>query len=262
MLALLSPAKTLDFTTPVPTPRSSEPRFIAESSQLISRLRALPAAALSELMTISDTLAEENRQRYASWSTAFAPPVARQALFAFKGDVYLGLDATRLDTRDLTFAQKHLRILSGLHGVLRPLDLIQPYRLEMGTRLETPVGVGLYSFWRDRVTAALNADLEAAGKPIVLNLASQEYAAVVDRDALKARVIDVRFLDQRNGEYRFMSFFGKRARGLMAAYFIHHRAVSLRMLKRFDWHGYRFSAEASTSDDWTFLRDTPSDHRG
>jgi len=269
MLALLSPAKTLDFHNKVPTVKSSAPRFLDESHTLIEKLRELSAADLSELMSISDTLAEENRCRYENWSTQLKRPVARQALFAFKGEVYLGLEASRFDGHDLNFAQKHLRILSGLHGVLRPLDLIRPYRLEMGTTLPTTVGQalpttvghGLYSFWREKVTAALNEDLTAAGKPIVLNLASHEYFDVVDRDRLQARVIDVKFLDLKNGSYKFLSFFGKKARGLMAAYFVQQRASSLASLKRFNWHGYRFSAEASDANAWTFLRDAPTDYR-
>lgn len=261
MLALLSPAKTLDFINRVPTTRSSEPRFLNDSQVLIKKLRELSAADLAALMSISDALAEENERRYQNWSPEPTCPTARQALFAFKGDVYLGLDASRFGGRDLNFAQKHLRILSGLHGVLRPLDLIQPYRLEMGTGLSTAAGRGLYSFWREKVTAALNEDLVAAGKPIVLNLASNEYFSVVDRSRLQARVIDVKFLDLKNGSYKFMSFFGKKARGLMAAYFVQHRALSLASLRRFNWHGYRFSAEASEGDAWTFLRDAPNDYR-
>ncbi len=262
MLALLSPAKTLDFHTKVPTARSSAPRFLDESHTLIERLRTFSAAELSALMSISDTLAQENRNRYQDWSQELKRPAARQALFAFKGEVYLGLEASRFGGHDLNFAQKHLRILSGLHGLLRPLDLIRPYRLEMGSRLPTPVGVGLYTFWREKVTAALNEDLAAAGRPIVLNLASHEYFDVVDRNRLQARVIDVKFLDLKDGSYRFLSFFGKKARGLMAAWFVQQRASSLASLKRFDWHGYRFSAEASNADLWTFLRDVPTDYRG
>lgn len=261
MLALLSPAKTLDFINRVPTVKSSEPRFLDDSNLLIEKLRELSVADLSDLMTISDTLAQENHQRYADWSPELHLPTARQALFAFKGEVYLGMEPVRFNGYDLNFAQTHLRILSGLHGVLRPLDLIRPYRLEMGTSLPTPAGQGLYAFWREKVTAALNEDLVAAGKPIVLNLASHEYANVIDRNRLQARIIDVKFLDLKNGEYKFMSFFGKKARGLMAAWFIQNRALSLASLKRFNWHGYRFSAEESGADAWTFLRDTPTDFR-
>lgn len=261
MLALLSPAKTLDFINRVPTIKSSEPRFLDDSHLLIGQLRQLSVADLSALMSISDALAQENQQRYQDWSPELKRPSARQALFAFKGEVYLGMQPARFNGHDLNFAQTHLRILSGLHGVLRPLDLIRPYRLEMGTSLPTPVGQGLYSFWRDKVTAALNEDLADAGKPIVLNLASQEYAHVVDRDRLQARIIDVKFLDLKNGEYKFMSFFGKKARGLMAAYFVRNRSLSLASLKRFNWHGYRFSAAESHADNWTFLRDAPTDYR-
>jgi len=261
MLALLSPAKTLDFIKKVPTIKSSEPRFLDDSRVLIEKLRQLSVTELSELMAISDTLAQENHQRYADWSPELQRPIARQALFAFKGEVYLGMEPVRFNGHDLNFAQTHLRILSGLHGVLRPLDLIRPYRLEMGTSLPTPAGQGLYAFWREKVTAALNEDLVPAGKPIVLNLASHEYANVVDRDRLQARMIDVKFLDLKNGEYKFMSFFGKKARGLMAAWFVQNRALSLASLRRFNWHGYRFSAEESSPDLWTFLRDTPTDFR-
>jgi uncharacterized protein len=262
MLALLSPAKTLDFINRVPTVKSSEPRFLDDSHLLIGKLRALSVADLAGLMSISDALAQENHRRYADWSPELRRPTARQALFAFKGEVYLGMEPARFNGHDLNFAQTHLRILSGLHGVLRPLDLIRPYRLEMGTSLPTPAGLGLYTFWREKVTAALNEDLATAGKPIVLNLASHEYAHVIDRGRLQARIIDVKFLDLKHGDYKFLSFFGKKARGLMAAYFVRNRALSLASLKRFNWHGYRFSAEESGADTWTFLRDTPTDFAG
>ncbi|MCP5181633.1 MAG: peroxide stress protein YaaA [Pseudomonadales bacterium] len=261
MLALLSPAKTLDYSTPLPTRRFTEPRFVAASSELIERLRAYATPDLASLMNISDKLAEENRRRYAQWSPSFTPETARQAIYAFKGDVYLGLEAARFSTRDLTYAQKHLRILSGLHGLLRPLDLIQPYRLEMGTALDTPTGRGLYGYWRETVTDALNADLAASGKPLLLNLASNEYFDVVDRSRLQADVITVKFLELKNGSYKFLSFYGKKARGLMAAWFVTRRATTRAALQRFDWHGYRYSAEASAADEWTFLRDVPSEHR-
>lgn len=261
MLALLSPAKTLDFINVVPTVKSSEPRFLDDSHRLIGKLRELSVADLATLMSISPALAQENHQRYEAWSPELQRPSARQALYAFKGEVYLGMEPLRFNGHDLNFAQKHLRILSGLHGLLRPLDLIRPYRLEMGTSLPTPDGQGLYAFWREKVTSAVNEDLARTGKPIVLNLASQEYANVLDRDRLQARVIDVKFLDLKNGSYKFMSFFGKKARGLMAAYFVQNRALSLASLKRFNWHGYRFTVAESSADAWTFLRDEPTDYR-
>lgn len=258
MLVVLSPAKTLDFKTPPTTQRFSVPEYLDESGELIDVLRRRTPRQLEKLMSISPKLADENAARYLTWQRPFTPDNAKQAVLAFRGDVYLGLEAERFDQRDLNWAQKHLRILSGLHGVLRPLDLIQPYRLEMGTALETRRGKSLYEFWGGRITAALNEALAEQGQPLLINLASKEYFDAVDLDALEARVITPHFRDWKNGQYRFLSFFAKKARGLIAAYVIRNRVRTQKALRDFDWAGYRFDPEQSSDDDWVFLRDAPA----
>jgi len=258
MLVVLSPAKTLDFTTPPTTRKFSLPEYLDESGELIDVLRQRSPRQLEKLMSISPRLADENASRYRSWQRPFTPDNAKQALLAFRGDVYLGLEAEQFDQRDLNWAQKHLRILSGLHGVLRPLDLIQPYRLEMGTALKTPRGRSLYDFWGGRITDALNEAIAEQGQPLLINLASKEYFDAVDTRALDARVITPHFRDWKNGQYRFLSFFAKKARGLMAAYVVRHRVRTQKALRAFDWAGYRFDADQSSDDDWVFLRDEPA----
>ena len=253
MLAIVSPAKTLDYESKLPTKKFSEPRFVEESHTLIKNLRKLSPGELGSLMSISDNLAELNHRRYSEWQPCFKSD-ARPAVLAFKGDVYLGLDATTLSERDFTWAQKHLRILSGLHGILRPLDLMHPYRLEMGTKLKTPAGSNLYDFWGNKVTEALAADLKDQKRPVLVNLASNEYSKVLNLKALDARIIDVQFKELRNGQYRFLSFFAKKARGLMARYMIDHRVESVAALKRFDYEGYSFNDELSEADNWVFTR--------
>ncbi|MGI9328612.1 MAG: peroxide stress protein YaaA [Pseudomonadales bacterium] len=255
MLAILSPAKSLDFDTPPTTKKHSTPQFIAESEQLIKQLRRFSSEQLGELMGISTKLADLNRDRYANWQNRFNRGNAKPAVLAFSGDVYLGLDAAKFSARDFNWAQKHLRILSGLHGVLRPLDLIQPYRLEMGTQLKTGFGTDLYAFWGDRVTDELNATLEQLGQRYLINLASQEYFSVVQPERVEARIINVRFKDFSNGSYKFMSYYGKQARGLMASYMVKQRVTTLKALKAFDWQGYAFAPEQSSDNDWVFLRD-------
>jgi cytoplasmic iron level regulating protein YaaA (DUF328/UPF0246 family) len=255
MLAILSPAKTLDYATPLPTKKSSEPQFIEESSELIRHLRELSPGDLSVKMKLSDKLARLNAQRYAAWRPAFDTDEARPAIHAFKGDVYQGLDAPTLSARDHNYAQKHLRILSGLHGLLRPLDRIRPYRLEMGTRLVTPRGENLYDFWGSKVTDALNSAISEQKHRALINLASHEYANVIQPQAIEARIITVRFLDYKNGAYKFMSFYGKRARGSMARYMIDQRVKTLKQLRAFDVDGYRFNEERSEGDDWVFTRE-------
>ncbi len=254
MLAILSPAKTLDFDTPLTTKKFSEPLFVGESTELIGHLRKLSPRDLSAKMKISDGLAELNVQRYADWRPSFESDAARPAIHAFKGDVYLGLNAPTLTARDHNYAQKHLRILCGLHGLLRPLDRMRPYRLEMGTALKTQRGKDLYEFWGSKVTDALNETIADNSHRALVNLASNEYANVIQNDALDARIIDVKFLDYKNGQYKFISFFGKRARGSMARYMIDHRVKSLKQLREFDYDGYRFSEERSTGDHWVFTR--------
>ncbi|MEM7101149.1 MAG: peroxide stress protein YaaA [Pseudomonadota bacterium] len=257
MLAIVSPAKTLDYESRLVTKKYSEPRFLGETFELIEQLRTLAPADLSALMNISDNLAELNHRRYAEWDRCL-DNTARQAILAFKGDVYLGLDAPTMSERDFTWAQKHLRILSGLHGLLRPLDRINPYRLEMGTQLTNSQGKNLYEFWGSKVTDALNQDLAALKKPILINLASNEYYGVLQADDIQARIIDVQFKELRDGQYRFLSFFAKKARGLMARYMIDQRIKTLKALKQFDYEGYAYNDELSHGDHWVFTR-TPQE---
>ena len=213
MLAVISPAKRLDFTAPWQTARQTLPDFADESQQLIEVLRDKSPADIAKLMNLSSSLADLNYQRYASWQPEFTRKNAKPAALAFRGDVYLGLDADTLSNHDLAWAQKHLRILSGLHGLLRPLDLIQPYRLEMGTALKTPQGRDLYEFWGDKITQALNCALQTQKQPVLVNLASNEYFGSVDADAIDGRIITPTFKDLKNGRYKFLSFYAKRARG-------------------------------------------------
>jgi len=254
MLTLISPAKTLDYETPTITEEFTQPTQLAQSRKLIRRLRELGSDELARMMSISDNLAELNRKRFRQWKTPFKPENARQALFAFKGDVYLGLDAYSLDEAGLDFAQQHLRILSGLYGLLRPLDLMQPYRLEMGTRLSTETGSNLYQFWDDRITTALNQELQQTDSSSLINLASNEYFKVIKPARLKAEVITPAFREWRKGEYRFISFSAKKARGLMSRYMIDQRIDQPEGLKDFDYEGYRFNPKLSSAGDWVFTR--------
>ncbi len=255
MLAILSPAKSLDFESRLPPGRHTMPDFLEDSAQLVDRLRELPPQGLSELMGISDQLAQLNHDRYADWKAPFSRRNARPAVLAFNGDAYQGLRAHEFSGRDLGWAQRHLRILSGLHGVLRPLDLIQPYRLEMGTPLGTPAGSSLYDFWGDRLTGTIREAVQASGTPVLVNLASKEYFSAVDLSALDARVMTPRFLDFRSGKYRFVSFLGKRARGIMARFIIERRMRFAKGLLEFSEAGYRYDPERSTRDQPAFIRD-------
>ena len=259
MLLVISPAKTLDYDTPPVTARYSFPEHLEHSQELIEQLRTLSPQQVAELMSLSDKLAALNVARFGSWQPEFTPQNAKQALLAFKGDVYTGLNAEDFSEADFTFAQAHLRMLSGLYGVLRPLDLMQPYRLEMGTKLANTRGKDLYAFWGDRISAWLNQALAAQGDDVLVNLASNEYFSAVQRKALRARVIDTEFKDLKNGQYKIISFYAKKARGLMARYVIKERLTDPARLKEFDYQGYRFSEEQSTSDRLVFLRDQPED---
>ncbi len=258
MLAILSPAKTLDFTTPAQSKKHSTGDFLKDSSYLIKELRKYSPTELAALMNISSKLGDQNFQRYADWHLPFDRSNAKQAVLAFKGDVYLGLEAWTLDQRDLNWAQKHLRILSGLYGVLRPLDLRQPYRLEMGTSLHTAAGQNLYEFWGDRLSTAIDAALDEQPNRILVNLASREYSQALKLDRIDGRIITPTFKDLKQGRYKFLSFFAKKARGAMAKYLVKNRIRSVKALKNFDGLGYRFSQELSNGDDWVFLRDNPS----
>jgi len=254
MLLVISPAKTLDYESPVRVRKTTQPDFLEDSARLIDNLRQLTPVEVSALMRISPALGALNHERFAAWHTPFDKGNARQALFAFKGDVYLGLDAAALTPEDVAFAQEHLRILSGLYGVLRPLDLIQPYRLEMGTALKSAGSASLYDFWGERVTSALNAQLQKQRVPLLVNLASIEYYKVVREKQLQARVISPVFKDYSNGQYKIVSFFAKKARGLMSAWIIRNRLKRAADLLDFDVEGYRYSAKDSSENSPVFLR--------
>jgi len=257
MLMVISPAKTLDYSTPPVTQTHSQPEHLAQSAQLIALLRELTPAQISELMQLSDKLAGLNVARYASWQPPFTLDNAKQALLAFKGDVYTGLAAEDFNEADFAFAQQHLRILSGLYGLLRPLDLMQPYRLEMGTRLANQQGKDLYAFWGSSISGWLNQALAEQDDKLLLNLASNEYFSAVKKDALDAQIIDTEFRDLKNGQYKIISFYAKKARGLMARYVIKQRGCQREALKDFNAEGYYFSLKHSSENRLVFLRDTP-----
>jgi uncharacterized protein len=254
MLIVLSPAKTLDFESPILDVEASRPEFSADAARLVTCLRELPPARIAALMSLSDRLASLNAERYANYSARGKPAVARQALLAFDGDVYAGLDARNLPEQALHFAQRHLRILSGLYGVLRPLDLIQPYRLEMGTRLQTARGGDLYAYWGSRPAKALKRALDGHDTAVLVNLASEEYFKAIDRRALGVPVIQPIFQERREGAFRIIGFSAKRARGMMARFAIDHRLTDPEGLKAFDRDGYGFDRKASTEQNWYFRR--------
>ena len=275
MLMVISPAKTLDYTTAPVTARHTLPEHLEHSAELIAQLRELTPAQIAELMHLSDKLAGLNAARFAQWSPDFTAENAKQALLAFKGDVYTGLDAESFSEDDFDFAQQHLRMLSGLYGVLRPLDCMLPYRLEMGTPLATTAGANLYQFWGTRIAEYLNAALQAQEQAapqsqgqeaqgheerIVVNLASQEYFKAVDRKALRARVIDCVFEDLKGGGYKIISFYAKRARGLMARYAITQRITTPAGLEGFALEGYAFARAASSAERLVFRREHPAGH--
>ena len=258
MIALLSPAKSLDFDTRPTTRKHTEPRLLDEAAALIEVMRTKSPDEVAELMHLSPDLAQLNVARYADFTLPHSRRNARAAVLAFNGDVYQGLDAPhRFTERDFTEAQKTVRILSGLYGVLRPLDLIQPYRLEMGTRVATARGQSLYQWWGDEVTELVRDDLAASpGADAVVNLASEEYSSVIRPAVLDARIVSPRFEDaDASGRYRVVSFFAKRARGMMAGWLVQHRVRTVAALKRFDEGGYRFSRERSAPDQPVFVRD-------
>ncbi|MDR2690339.1 MAG: peroxide stress protein YaaA [Azoarcus sp.] len=260
MILVISPAKALDYETPLPPlPSPEQADFLDDAAELIGLLRQKAPAEIATLMKLSDTLASLNVARYAAWSRPFTMENARPALFAFDGDVYDGISARTLDAEGIDWAQAHLRILSGLYGLLRPLDLIQAYRLEMGSRLINARGKDLYAFWGDRITAALAAllreDAEESGQARVLvNLASAEYFKSVRSSGLGARVVTPVFEDWKDGRYKIISFHAKRARGLMSRYAMDKRAAFVEDLRDFDAEGYAFAPEASDKDTWIFRR--------
>ena len=257
MLIVISPAKTLDFSTPSPLRKFTQPQFLDQSQHLIDTLREYNPEQLSALMSISPKLGELNWQYNLNWTPPFTRANAKQALLAFRGDVYRGLDADRFTAADFDYAQKHLRILSGLYGLLRPLDLIQPYRLEMGTSLRNPRGKNLYAFWGERIATALNAELKKAATPLLINLASEEYFKAVCPKTLAAEVLTPQFKERKGNGYKVVSFYAKRARGLMSAYILRHRIDNAEALKDFALDGYRYNHALSQARDWVFTREMP-----
>jgi cytoplasmic iron level regulating protein YaaA (DUF328/UPF0246 family) len=254
MLFLLSPAKSLDFDTPAPGVVHTQPQFVPQAQALIDILRERSPQEIAELMDLSDALSGLNVARYQAWSPKFTAKNAKQAVLAFNGDVYEGLDAKSLKADDLAWAQEHVAILSGLYGVLRPLDYMQPYRLEMGTKLANPQGKDLYKFWGTQISDYLNKQLSKQEQAVVVNLASQEYFKSVDRKALQARVVECVFEDFKGGKYKIISFLAKRARGLMARYAVLKRVKTVEQLKKFNLEGYAFEAAASEPDRLVFRR--------
>lgn len=255
MLALISPAKTLDYETTLPSSNFTQPRLLDQSEQLIEVCRELSASQLASLMSVSEKIAQLNVARFQDWQTEFDFANARQAIFAFKGDVYTGLDAYALNDSQLDFAQQHLRMLSGLYGLLCPLDLMMPYRLEMGTKLQNPRGSNLYEFWGKRITDLIQQDLQHTNSQILLNLASDEYYKAVKESALDAQIIKPVFLDQKNGKYKVISFYAKKARGLMARFVIEQQIQQVEDLKAFNSEGYYFDAENSNAKELVFKRE-------
>lgn len=254
MLMIISPAKTLDYDSPLATKTYTQPDFLDDACELIDQLKALEPHQVSNLMSISDKLGQLNAERFRTWHTPFTPDNARQAILAFKGDVYTGLDAESFSEQDFAFAQKHLRMLSGLYGLLKPLDLMQPYRLEMGTRFENQRGKDLYAFWGSKITEALN-ELLAQDDQVLVNLASNEYFKSVQKKQLDGRLITPQFKDWKNGQYKMISFYAKKARGLMCRYAIQNQITQADDLKGFNLEGYYFSEDQSDKNNWVFLRD-------
>ena len=257
MIITLSPSKGQDFEAPLPSRKHSKPLQLKDSELLIRELRKIKQPALRKLMDISDNIADLNVERYKNFTTPFTMKNARQALFAFKGDVYGGIDVENFSAEDLAWAQDHLRILSGLYGCLRPLDLIQPYRLEMKTKLANPRGKDLYQFWGESITEALNKALRKQQQPVLVNLASNEYFKSVKPKQLEGRVLDINFKETKNGKTRVVAIFAKRARGMMTDYIIRHRIEDPKDLKKFRREGYRFSKDLSDDKQWTFERPQP-----
>ena len=257
MLFLISPAKALDYETPAHVKTHTRPLFVAQATELIEVLREKSPQQVAELMSLSDALSGLNVARYQAWVPKFTARNSKQAVLAFDGDVYGGLEAKTLDSVELDWLQDHLCILSGLYGVLRPLDWMQPYRLEMGTRLVTPRGKNLYQFWGAQVAQYLNQRAAADKTPVVVNLASEEYFKVVDRRALLPRVVTCVFEERKGDGYKIVSFFAKRARGLMVRFAVKHRMTRVEQLKDFAAEGYRFVPSVSEPDRLVFRRETP-----
>jgi len=254
MLFVVSPAKNLDYESPLATNLYSQPELLEHAQELVERCVQLTPADLSSLMGISDKLAGLNAARFGEWSQPFSPENARPAVLAFNGDVYTGLDAASLDDNGFEFAQQHMRILSGLYGILKPLDLMQAYRLEMGTKLDNNRGKNLYEFWGELITNHLNDALATQGDDVLINLASNEYFKSVKKKSLNATIITPAFKDWKNGQYKMISFFAKKARGLMARYIIDNQVSNVEQLKAFNYGGYEYNSELSKNNEWVFTR--------
>lgn len=255
MLVLVSPAKTLDYDNPAGTAEYTLPKLVDYSAQLIEECRKLTPAEIASLMKVSDKIAGLNAARFGTWSPIFTTENAKQALYAFRGDVYTGLDADSLPAEGIARAQKHLRILSGLYGLLRPLDLMQAYRLEMGTRLANKQGTNLYQFWGNTITDEVNLALEEQGDDILVNLASNEYFKAVKPKLVKGSIITPVFKDRKNGQYKVISFFAKKARGMMVRYILDNKVSTLAELIKFDSAGYHYCEAESTDASPVFLRE-------
>ena len=254
MLIVVSPAKTLDYDTPAKTTVFTQPDYLEKSQELINRLRQLSSLDISELMKVSSNIADLNFDRYESWDKRFTEKNAKQAVLAFKGDVYTGLNADTFTAKDFTFAQQHLRTLSGLYGLLRPLDLMQPYRLEMGTRLDTDHGKNLYEFWGSTITEGLNVQLKKIKSKTLINLASNEYFKAVKPKELNAEIITPAFKEFKDGDYKMIGIYAKKARGMLSRYIIKHQLSDPEDIKAFDEEGYKFSKKLSRGNTWVFSR--------
>ncbi|MDF7669810.1 peroxide stress protein YaaA [Orbaceae bacterium ESL0721] len=256
MLLIISPAKSLDFESPLPSKTHTLPKFMSDTERLIKDCKKLSVSDIKQLMSISPKLAELNYDRFQQWHSNFNLSNARQAIFAFQGDVYKGLHIEDFDDKDLQFSQSHLRILSGLYGLLRPLDLIQPYRLEMGIHLKNGNNSNLYQFWGDRLTVALNQTLsEQQEEKTLINLASNEYFKAITPAKLKATIIQPIFLDKSGDDYKIISFYAKKARGLMSRFIIKNSITQAKDIKDFNLEGYRFAPSRSSESEWYFIRD-------
>jgi cytoplasmic iron level regulating protein YaaA (DUF328/UPF0246 family) len=253
MILLISPAKSLDFTA-TEIQDYSMPRMLADSQALINNLQQKSPKDIQQLMKVSENIANLNAERFQNFSTPFSLDNAKQAALAFQGDVYKGMEAETFSEEDMAFAQNHLRILSGLYGLLKPLDLIQPYRLEMGTRLQNEKGKNLYEFWDTKITETLNEDLEKQGDNIVINLASKEYFKSIKKNALNADLYDIEFKEEKNGQFKIVAFFAKKARGMMANYVIKNKISKPEELKGFDYDGYYFNEDLSSEKNFIFTR--------
>ena len=258
MLITLSPSKGQDFDSPLKPLLTSFPEHLSNSKVLIKELLKIDSTALRSLMTISENIADLNIARYKSFKTPFTEKNAKPALFAFKGDVYSGIPVNEYTKADLKYAQEHLRILSGLYGALRPMDLIQPYRLEMKTRLSNPLGDNLYQFWGDQITDSLNETLAKHAQPVLINLASNEYFKSVKKKRLQGRLLDISFKETKEGKTRVIAIFAKRARGTMTDFILRNRIEKPEDIKSFNTDGYRFSKKDSTENQWVFKRRQPA----